>query len=157
MSGVFAGLVASVKAAAVVPTNLVLNPSATTTSTTNWYNGSRYTSIFKTTPASWLSTYYDSSETQVVEYFDANMLTVGTAYSLSFWARREFTANNVTVRFYSGGNTEVEVIAPSTSTFQYFKIENILCTSTPSGGFFIDSPSGFFIDDVAIVAGATAL
>jgi hypothetical protein len=157
MSGVFAGLIASVRAAAVVPTNLVLNPSATTTSTTNWTAGERFTSIFKTTPASWLSTYYDSSETNAVEYFNASWLTVGTAYSLSFWARNDIAGNNVLVRFYSGTNSEVISITPSASTFQYFKIENILCTGTPSGGFFIDSPGFFFIDDVAIVAGATAI
>lgn len=151
------GFTSSAGKATFAPVNLVLNPSATTTSTTNWTAASRNTSIFKTTPASWLSVYYDSSETQAVEYFDANMLTVGTAYSLSFWARRAIAGNNVTVRFYSGNSTEVTVITPSASTFQYFKIENILCTGATSGGFFIDSPSDFYIDDVAIVAGPTAL
>jgi len=155
MSGVFAGLIGSVKAAAVVPTNLVLNGSATTTSTTNWTAASRNTSIFKTTPASWMSVNYPSTETQAVEYFNANMLTVGTRYSLSFWARAIYPGFPITVTFYTGSGSTI-TINPSTTAFEYFKIENQLCTAT-NGGIFIDSLADFYIDDVAIVAGSTAL
>jgi hypothetical protein len=155
VSGAVAGLVGSVKAAAAAPTNLVLNGSATTTSTTNWTAGSRNTSIFKTTPASWLSVNYEPTETQAVEYFDPNMLTVGTRYSLSFWARAIYPNYPLSVTFYTGSGSGT-LIYPSTTTFEYFKIENQLCTAT-NGGIFIDSLANFYIDDVAIVAGATAL
>jgi len=153
------GFTSTAGKATFTPVNLVLNPSATTTSTTNWTSASRTTSIFKTTPASWMPSFYEPTDTMVVEYYDTNMLTSGTRYSLSFWARNATSASGfpLTMRFYAGGNSQQITITPSVSTFEYFKIENLLCGVATNGGFFIDSAGDFYIDDVAIVAGATAI
>jgi len=150
------GFTSSAGKATIAPVNLVLNPSATTTSTTNYAAVSRTTSVFKTAPASWFSLYYEPSETQVIEYSDGNMLTLGTRYSLSFWARRQFD-EPILVQFYTGSTAGSININPSTTAFEYFKIENQLCSSRTSGGFFMSSYADFYIDDIAIVEGPTAL
>jgi hypothetical protein len=158
MSGAVAGLIGSVKkAAAGAPTNIVLNGSATTTSTTNYYLGSRSTSAFKTTPASWLATFDGGTELLVVEYF-APALTVGTRYSVSVWVKNNSFAQDVTLSATFGSTVINLTQTPTTSAWMNYKIENALCATNSSLDIFVyATDANFYVDDITCVEGATAL
>jgi len=158
MSGAVAGLVGSVKAAAVAPTNLVLNGSATTTSTTNYVLGSRSTSAFRTTPASWLAGFDGGSELYVVEYYATSVLTVGSRYSVSIWAKNNAVSQDVVLQAYFGSNLLSLTQTPTTSAWINYKIENALCSGNGNLDIFVyATDSNFYVDDITCVAGPTAL
>jgi hypothetical protein len=160
MTGILAGLIASVKAgSAPAPTNIVLNPSFTT-NITGWEGGGntlRDTVNYRSAPAS-LNTYYDGDNIPYATYGLASALTVGQRYSLSFWIRNESVARTFRIEF-AGSSTTTATI-PASSSWQYLKFENVLATSTYMF-ITIYSPAGniteFNIDDVSVVLGATAL
>jgi len=161
VSGVVAGLIGSVKSgAAPAPTNLVLNPSFTT-DLTGWNANPetyRVTNVFRSAPA---SLFQSSSEfySAQTSYLRAGILTVGQVYSLSLWIRTSYDSDFF-IQLFCGANSAV--ITPNialTGTFVNYKIENVLCTSngnlTVGVGNFTDT--GFWLDDVSVVLGATAL
>jgi hypothetical protein len=138
------------------PTNLIANGSATTTNLTGWGDTIRTTSEFNTTPASWMSFYSLSSEEYEVNYYQP-VLTVGARYSLSFWAKN-VSPNTISVQFDTGVNFSVTNITPSTSVWTYYKVENQLCTTNTNLSLIFKTPGNdFYIDDVAVVLGPTAL
>jgi hypothetical protein len=155
VSGVVAGLIGSVKSGAASPTNLITNPSFTT-DLSDWGTNpetSRVTDVFKSAPASLYQTYSDfyTATTGFVKY---DYLTVGQVYSLSIWIK----GAPLRVALRCGVN-EVEISPPTTAVFTNYKIENVLCTA--NGLLLVDVGSGadtsFWIDDVSVVLGATAL
>jgi hypothetical protein len=170
MSGVFAGLVASVKAGSIPePTNLVANPSFTINGT-GWIeavgNSIRDTSVFKSSPAS-LNTFFDGDNNPYAYYVSTSALTVGQMYSLSLWINNPI--GSPTRRFDVGLNcgtngkiVKTASISPST-TWVYVKVENVLCTGSGTFSVFVTDgegtypAAGFNIDDVSVVLGATAL
>lgn len=141
------------------PVNLVLNPSATTTSTTNYVIGSRSTSAFKTTPASWLAGFDGGSELYVVEYYASNLLTVGSRYSVSIWAKNNAVSQDVVLQVNFGTSTLLSLTqTPTTSEWTNYKIENALCSGNGNLDIYVYATnSNFYVDDITCVAGATAL
>jgi hypothetical protein len=162
MSGVVAGLIGSVKAAAAGVVNLVTNGSFTTTDLTNWgYIGTgteRTTSVYKTSPASLAADSFGEND-PTVSFYKTNTLTVGSTYSLSFWLRTPTNLNSFTYSFDCGTTnvtTTTPLISPSTS-WLYYKVENVVCAGNGTLSFMIYSGTNFQIDDVYVVAGATAV
>ena len=156
MSGAVASLVGSVMAAAAAPTNLVLNGSATTTDTTGWSDGNRTTSTFKSAPACWESVFNPDAELYLLRFNKSNTLTVGSKYSLSFWAKSNIVQQDINVYFGCGNSNSFLTASPTTAAFSYYKIENITCTSNQTLSVYFDNAL-CFVDDVAVIAGATAL
>jgi hypothetical protein len=164
MSGVVAGLIASVKAgSAPAPTNLITNGAFTVNDVgwTNYGNGQRDTSVFRSSPASWY-TYLSDDYSPKAEYVQNNVLTVGSRYSLSCWVRNPNAAQSITVTMILGTNyvnTNTATLAASTA-WQYVKFENQICLGNTNLTISIDSfsvGSDFYLDDVSLVLGATAL
>jgi hypothetical protein len=168
MTGSFAGLVGSVKKAASSGlTNLFANSSFETASPSNVVYGSRVTGNANTGSYSVMSGYdsiteiYDP-ETSILMYTYYNnnhlivqsptaVLTIGQRYSISFWYKGAAS----TATFC--GST----LAVSGGSFVYYKIENVIATTTSatltcSSGNSMDSPDVWYVDDVWVVAGATA-
>ena len=161
MTGILAGLIASVKAgSAPAPTNIVLNPSFTTNITgwTAYGNSSRDTTNFKSTPAS-LNTFYDAENDIFPSaiYILNSALTIGQRYSLSFWVLNSI-ARPFVIEFAGSSTTTASV--PASGSWQYLKFENVLASSTTLIISIYGSTNGqteFNIDDVSVVLGATAL
>jgi hypothetical protein len=160
MSGVVAGLIGSVKAAAAAVVNLVTNGSFTTTDLTNWSgtNIYRYTSFFRTTPACLGSDSLGESD-PYLSYFQTNALTVGSRYSLSLWIQSRANPEAFTITFNCGTTTSTVTTASlgPANTYYYYKIENVLCAGNGTLEISIPSTTSIEIDDVWVVAGATAV
>jgi hypothetical protein len=155
MSGVIAGLIGSVKAAATV-TNIVNNGSATSSSDlANWYGTSRDTNVYKTSPASWLNG-LDGDDNPIVEFYNTNLLTVGTSYSLSFWVKPA-GAMTLNIVFYCGTNFGTNTVTPTIGIWNYYKIENIQCLVNKTIDVMLVGSNNFNIDDMWVVSGATAV
>ena len=161
MSGVIAGLIASVKSAgsAPAPTNIITN-GAFTVNSTGWYsvNGYRDTSVFRSSPASF-ATYSTDEDSADAEYTQSSALTVGSSYSLAFWVRTGTQAFQVTLQL---GTTSYSYTSPtlsSSSSWQYVKLENKLCVGNTNLRFYVygGNSIAYNLDDVSLVLGATAL
>lgn len=145
------------------PTNLVLNPSFTTNAN-DWYlQGAlnyRDTSVFKSAPASLQvradGEFYDAN----TGYSRASVLTVGQRYSLSIWVRSS-GGIPITIRLSCGSNALTLTETVPSGVFTNYKIENVLCSGHTGLSVGIQdnySETGFFwVDDVSVVQGATAL
>jgi len=161
VSGVVAGLIASVKSAPSAPINLIVNPSFTNSPLLNWGSNesapfSRITSGFRTTPA--CLTYGQGDGDANAFYFKSNVLTVGSSYSMSLWIANSPNSQSFTINFQAGANSQTlttAVIAPNAGYTQY-KIENVLCTTNANIFVGVTSPYDAYIDDVSVVLGATA-
>jgi hypothetical protein len=159
MSGVVAGLIASVKSTSPTPVNLVTNPSFTV-NTTDWYsddgNLTRNTVTFRSSPAA--LAYSGNDASPATYYYKNNLLTVGSRYSLSLWIKTIYPQGFFTISFQVGSNFQQLNISPSdTAPFTNYKIENLLCTGNGTLQVYVSSESPAYIDDVSVVLGATAL
>ena len=156
MSGAVAGLIGSVKAASG-PTNIVNNGSATSSSDlANYYGAVRNIAIFNTTPASWSVLYDLGSEQSAFEFLKSSSLTVGTAYSLSFWARNGFTGQTISVSLNVGNTNSIINVTPTITGWTYYKIENVTCTVSRTLDLIITANDLFYLDDIWVIAGPTA-
>ena len=162
MSGVVAGLLASVKAgSAPAPTNILTNGSFTT-NLNGWEtasNLSRDTVTFRSAPASGY-TFTTEEYFADVAYSQASGLTSGQSYSLSAWIRNPNTAQSFNIFLRLGTNSYFETTATLgvSTAWQQIKIENkssngsaILFSFTPTVG------AEYNVDDVSLVLGSTAL
>ena len=162
MSGVVAGLIASVKSAPSGPVNLVENPSFTDVSLENWdsnYYGTflRVTYDFRTAPA---CLFYDQGDGPANAYYlKSNVLTIGSRYSMSLWIKNAANPQSFTINFQAGANNQTLTTAEIAAYAAYtqYKIENVLCTTNGTLLVAVSSPYYAFIDDVSVVLGATAL
>lgn len=160
MSGVVAGLIGSVKAAAVTPTNLVLNPSFTDESIAGWSGSGdvyrfRTTSLFRTAPAS--LQFFGVEDLPNVSYSRGSVLTVGQTYSLSLYLYA-FGTQSYTIKLYAG--TTVTTLTTSLTTannWHNFKIENVACVGNTNLRVEINCDYEAWLDDISVVQGATAL
>jgi hypothetical protein len=161
MSGVVAGLIASVKSAPSAPINLVTNPSFTV-NTVDWYDDYpaseiiRDTSTFRSAPA---SLYYNEFEgTPRCFYFKNNLLTIGSAYSLSLWIRT-FNTQSFNIVLQAGSNFQTLTTPTQTSAQGWvnYKIENVTCAGNSNLFIIINSNAFAYLDDVSVVLGPTAL
>jgi len=162
VSGVVAGLLASVKASALpAPTNILTNGSFTL-GTTNWTgeNLGADAVVFRSAPFS--GNTFDSDDYEAYAQYDqATGLTSGQRYSFSAWIRNASTSQSFTISLKLGTN-EYFSTTPTLSvldTWQQIKFENQLANGTAiqlsvSGNAF---PASFNIDDVSLVLGSTAL
>jgi len=165
MTGVVAGLIASVKKIAGGAVNLVVNGSVDTAVTSPpWVVGSgvptRNTSIYHSSPASGINGSDVDGNSSV--YYSANsVLTIGKYYSISFWVffpTASPTFGDVNLYYATGFNTGGSGYTITPNVWTYIKIENQLCTSATVLAFqFYDiSSHTFYIDDIWVVEGATA-
>jgi len=165
MSGVVAGLIASVKSgSAPAPENLVLNPSFTT-NIAGWEgagNSARTTLFFNSAPAS-LENFFDGDNTPAAVYSRSSALTTGQAYSFSAWVLNPVATRTFRIGLTLGGTFYTQnVSVPASVSWQYIKLENKVCGSgsllivevIPFSSPFEDT---FYIDDVSVILGATAL
>ena len=155
MSGAVAGLIGSVKSASG-PTNIVTNGSATTTDATNYFGVLRNLVIFNTTPASWSVPYDIGADAAAFEFLKSSSLTVGTAYSLSFWARNGTPFQTISLSFNVGNTNSTTSITPTTTGWTYYKIENLTCTVNRTLDLLITANDLFYLDDIWVIAGPTA-
>jgi hypothetical protein len=161
VSGVVAGLIASVKSAPSAPVNLIINPSFTDSPLLNWYSNesapvSRATFEFRTTPA--CLTYGQGDGDANAFYFKSNVLTVGSRYSMSLWIKNSPNLQSFRIDFVAGANTQTlttPLILPNAGYTQY-KIENVLCTTNQNLQVGVTSLYDGYIDDVSVVLGSTA-
>ena len=141
------------------PVNLVNNGSATTTDTTNYsIQVARVTHSFKTAPASWQGQGFVEND-PLFDFFKPNALVIGQRYSLSLWIRNATNPETLTILFSAGTNTQTlstGLMTPNNGFF-YFKIENVLCTGATYLGVSVGSFSDMQVDDIWVVAGATAV
>jgi hypothetical protein len=155
--GAVAGLIGSVKAASG-PINLVDNPSFTSVSITGWTGSavSRVTSKFKTTPA---GLFVDNPDTNAnATYTKTNALTIGQAYSLSFWLGGVGNTQGAVITFYAGTASKTLTIPVRDDTaWTYYKIENVVCTGNRTLVIQFDQDYNWYLDDVSVIAGTTAL
>jgi hypothetical protein len=144
--------------APVLPTNFVNNGSATSsTDLTNWYGVARTTSTYLSSPASWVATYDAGNDWYQAEFYKASALTISTYYSLSFWAKSIVPGTVINASILAGSNSSNINITPSTSTWTYYKIENIQCIGSAQLDVVWNAPSNaYYIDDVWVVSGPTA-
>jgi len=162
VSGVVAGLIGSVKSgAAPAPTNLVTNPSFTV-NTVDWYDDFpeaqiiRSTSTFRSAPASLTYSGFDGSPR--CYYFKTNLLTIGSAYSLSLWIRT-FNTQSINIVLNAGSNFQTLTTPTQSSTADWtnYKIQNVTCAGNTTLSIIINSAFSAYVDDVSVVLGATAL
>jgi hypothetical protein len=138
--------------------NKIVYGSRTTSANGNAHTGSwSVQSSYDST-----TTYYDPNDSTIIlyTYYNNNHLTVGLdgytvgqKYSISFWYKGN--ASNLTVF-----GTSVAINPPS-GGWNYYKVENLTATALGdlrfgSGNSF-DSPDAYWVDDVTLVAGPTAL
>lgn len=141
-----------------LPTNYVTNGSATSsTDFANWYGTARTTSTYNTSPASWVAVYDAGNDWYQAEFYKASALTISTYYSLSFWAKSIVPGTVINASILAGSNSSNINITPSTSTWTYYKIENIQCIGSAQLDVVWNAPSNaYYIDDVWVVSGPTA-
>ena len=160
MSGVVAGLVASVKSAPSGPVNLVLNPSFTADSIDGWSGSgnvglARQTALFRTAPAG--LQFFGIEDLPNVSYYRGEVLTVGQSYSLSLYLQA-LGEQSYTIKFYAGDTiTTLTTPTKTANTWHNFKIENVSCVGNTSFIVEINSDYDTYVDDVSVVQGATAL
>jgi hypothetical protein len=155
MTGSFAGLIGSVKkVVASGLTNLFPNGDFTSTDITGWNIGQRTTSLFYSSPASLLAPAVGEADPQIY-YSNAGILTIAQPYSLSFWLRAD-GVDPITFYFYVGSTLQTIIITPSTIAWVYYKIENVICATNTTVQLNASGPWQFYIDDIWLVAGATA-
>jgi hypothetical protein len=161
MSGAVQGLIGSLKSASgVTPTNIITNGSFTV-NLNNWVtesNLSRNTVNFRSAPASGF-TYTTDEYFAEVTYIQSSGLTAGQAYSFSAWIRNPDTSQVFYIYLQLGSNvytTSTATLGISTG-WQQIKFENKLANG--AGMFFNVQGEGgsFYIDDVSLIAGPTAL
>ena len=162
MSGVVAGLIASVKTgSAPAPTNLVLNPSFTT-NIAGWEgagNSARTTLFYRSASAS-LECYFDGDNNPAATYSrNDNLFTNGQTGSFSAWILNTLTTRNFAVELSLGGSYSLTNISvPASPLWQHIKVENkIAGTGSLVINVFPSTNDTFYIDDVSVVLGATAL
>ena len=162
MSGAVAGLIASVKSgSAPEPTNLVLNPSFTTNIvgwTDGYGNAERNTSFFRSAPAS-LYSYFDGDNLPLATYNRSSAVSLSEAYSFSAWILNSATRNFRIELTLGGIYYFTDVSVPASASWQYIKLENKVAGAT--GNLVVSVlpfiEDSFYIDDVSLVLGATAL
>lgn len=163
MTGVVAGIVASVKSAVSTPTNLVLNPSFTTNAD-GWYLGGglnyRDTSVYRSAPASLFAQANGEFYQLQTSYSRTNVLTIGQRYSMSIWIRSS-GGIPLNIQFLCGTTESTITETVPSGVFTNYKIENVLCSGNTN--LYVNvydnySETGFgWVDDVSVVQGATAL
>jgi hypothetical protein len=140
------------------PVNLVDNPSFTSASITGWTGSavSRVTHKFKTTPA---SLYVDNPDTNAnATYIKTNALTIGQSYSLSFWLGGVGNLQGAVIVLYAGLASKTLIIpVRDDSTWTYYKIENVVCTGNTTLFIQFDQDYNWYLDDVSVTAGPTAV
>jgi hypothetical protein len=140
------------------PVNLVDNPSFTSASITGWTGDSvsRFTSKFKTAPA---SLYVDNPDANAnATYTKTNALTIGQTYSLSFWLGGAGNTQGAVITLYAGTASKTLTIpVRDDSTWTYYKIENVVCTTNTTLVIQIVQDYNWYLDDVSVTAGATAV
>lgn len=160
LNRVFAPVVAS-----VALTNLFANSSFEAATPNKIVYGTRTTGVAKTGTYSVMSGYdsttdYNDPDTGdlMYRYYNNNHLTisldnytVGQKYSISFWYK-----GNASTLIVFGSVTPIA----GGGTYAYYKVENLTATAGGtlafSSGNSMDSPDVWYIDDVWLVAGATA-
>jgi len=158
MSGIVAGLIASMKSGSSGPTNIFINGSATTTTPVGWLGLAyfRNTTYFKTSPASWQMN--DVGNGPELTYFQTTGLTIGSQYSISWWSRNDPANGSDAVTFVPlslSGGTGTFSYTPS-GTFTYYKVGGMIATATSIYVQWYASSYSALIDDIWLVAGATA-
>jgi hypothetical protein len=162
MSGVVAGLIASVKAgSAPAPTNILTN-GAFTSGTLNWSGGnlSADAVIYRSAPFS--GNTFDSDDYDADATYDqATGLTAGQSYSFSAWIRNPNNAQTFGIYLKLGTTTHITTspTLPISTGWQQIKFENLLANGSAiqiaiSANAY---PTIFNIDDVSLVLGSTAL
>ena len=156
MTGVAAALIGSMKSS---NNSIFPNGSFTTDPVTDWSFGSRRTDLFKSAPASFFVPFIGGGEySPETNYFKPGILTVGQRYSLSLWIYPQSTiGDSPVVQLTCGANTVSTSRGMSSRSWQYIKIENVLCTTTPNLSLYISSNDVIYLDDISLVAGATAV
>jgi len=159
MTGVIAGLIGSIKTAVAAATNLVTNPSFSV-NTTDWYSDTgiitRDTVTFRSAPASLVAEPGDGDPNPY--YFKSSLLTIGQVYSLSIWIRTFNTQSfNITLNAGTTAGNLITASQSSAAPWTNYKIENITCTGNGTLQIFVYAGSSFYIDDVSVVLGPTAL
>jgi hypothetical protein len=164
MSGVVAGLIASVKSgSAPAPENLVLNPSFTT-NIAGWEgagNSARTLLFFRSAPAS-LENFFDGDNNPAAVYSRSSALTTGQAYSFSAWILNPVSSRTLRIGLTLGGTFYTQnVSVPASASWQYIKLENKTCGAgslliVEVVPFSVPYETTFYIDDVSVVLGATA-
>jgi hypothetical protein len=162
VSGVVAGLIGSVKSgAAPAPENLVTNPSFTV-NTADWSGNfpdaqiSRNTTTFRSAPA---ALYYEGFDGDpFCGYSKANLLSIGSAYSLSLYIRTSNTQSfNIGLNAGTSSQTLTTPTQSSGTAWVNYKIENVTCAGNTTLSININSNAPAFVDDVSVVLGSTAL
>ena len=163
MSGLFAGLVASVKSAPAL-VNIFPLPAFEDTerysTPTNWADcfvdeyypantGTKYLQNVSGYDSENFEYYYNNPS-----FSKANVLTIGLKYSLSLWVRVDTYGNVITVNFL--GNPPVSTSSPNVG-WQKVVVQNKTATSTTFSFSVSSSNATFQLDDFALVQGATAL
>jgi hypothetical protein len=138
--------------------NLVDNPSFTSASIAGWTGDSvsRITSAgyYRTAPAGLV---VDNPDTDAnANYTKTNALTIGQAYSLSFWVGGPNSQTNA-VTFYAGTASKSVAATTSGSGWTYYKIENVVCAGNTTLSIQFNAPFLWTIDDISVVAGVTAV
>jgi GTPase len=62
----------------------------------------------------------------------------------------------ITFYFYVGSTIQPIIITPPTSAWVYYKIENVICATNTTVQLDASGPYQFYIDNIWLVAGATA-
>jgi len=156
VSGVVAGLVGSVKAA---PANLFPDPSFESgTLNAGWSGLFQNTSVTPRTGTRSLQVYYtfdyDTGDFASGGSFSSTLLTVGLKYSFSIWVKR--VAGTISVATF--GETKTVTQFSPIDGYNQLKWENVTAAST-TFSVAIDTANltTFYVDDLALVQGATAL
>ena len=163
MAGIAQGLIGSIKTASGgTPTNLITNGSFSV-NTNGWTfleTQARDTSVFRSSPASY-NTGSSDNDGAIALYTQNGAVAAGSSYSLSLWLRNPVSAQTFSISLSLGTSTYNFTSASysASTSWQYIKFENQLCTGNTNFSFYIySSLSGAFnIDDVSLVLGATAL
>jgi hypothetical protein len=158
MSGVISVVIGALRsAAAAVFSSLVPNgdfeqgalPAGWTFSEST--SGISTTQSVSTSHSLYVKAFYDGDADHSLANYSANLLTVGTTYSVSFWIygvaamHLSFGTNNV---FYTGGSLG----------WSKFTALNNLCTGNTTFTLDLTGNNGstFYIDDIVLLAGSTA-
>jgi hypothetical protein len=159
MSGVVAGLIASIKTATAPSGNLVLNPSFDTDVSPWQYTITRDVVTYRSAPASGKVIYDVGAELAITQYTRNSSLTIGQNYSASIWVRNNLGAQSFTLALGCGSTFKYTTVSlPVSTSWVNIKVENTVCTANTNlnlqiYGDFYD----YNIDDVSVVTGATAI
>jgi hypothetical protein len=159
MSGVVAGLIASIKTAAAPSGNLVLNPSFDTDVSPWGYSITRDVVTYRSAPASGKVIYNAVYENPITEYIRNSSLTIGQNYSATIWVRNNLSAQYFYMFLFCGNASKsTTVFLPASSSWVSIKVENVTCATNTN--LTLQIYADFYdynIDDVSVITGATAL